>query len=180
MSMNERRPRNVISRTKALALRAADLLDDGMTDVDVFTILKTEFPDKKFSERTVSSFRKADYAQVATGRLERREKAARVEMLLAAGRGSGATMAELSQDILARKFYEMLEMTESVDLTPKDLKSIGNSVAKIVELSIQNERVKIEREKATAAAGIKEAIGDKKLTGKDLVDRVDQIMGLKK
>lgn len=178
--MNERRPRNIISRTKALALRAADLLDDGLTDLDVFEILKTQFPDKKFSERTVSSFRKADYAQVATGRLERREKAARVEMLLAAGRGSGATMAELSQDILARKFYEMLENSESLDLTPKDLKSIGLSVAKIVQLSIDNERVKIEREKASAAEAVKSAIGDKKLTGQDLVNRVDEIMGLKK
>jgi hypothetical protein len=163
-----------------MALRAAELLDDGLTDQQVFRTLKKEFPKKKFSARTVGSFRKADYEEVAGKRLERADQARRVEMILESARGTGVSMAELSQDILARKFYELLESAEAEGLSAKDLKAIGNTVAKIVELSIQRERVAIDREKEEAARAVKEAVSDKKLTGKDLVDRVDEIMGLKK
>jgi len=131
--------RNIISRTRELALRAAELMDDGMTDGAIAERMNLEF-NCRVSARTVGSFRKRDYEPIAAERLQRIEDAREVQLILDAARGSGATFAEATSDLLA-----------------KQLVKVAKSVGKLRDLEIQELKLKMQQEKEAAARAASEA-----------------------
>lgn len=172
----ERRARNAISRTKALALRCAELLDEGLTDLGAAQALSIEFK-QKITARTVGSFRKADYAPIAAERLARKDAAREVELIISSAQDAGATFAQAGMDLLSKAAFDLIRaQAGSADFNPV---GIGKMLAKFVEVQTNQIRAKTEAEKARAAGLIKDAVGTKKLTGDELVAEVDRIMGLK-
>jgi hypothetical protein len=92
--MTERRARNEISRTEALALRAAELYDQGIkSHGKAAQILSAEF-NRKLSARTCKSWFNRDYKTVEVERLKRREDTQRVRLIVDAARGSGGVFEE--------------------------------------------------------------------------------------
>jgi len=172
-----RRPRNVISRDRAMSLRAADLLDDGLTDAQAHAALKEEFPDKRFSPRTVGSFRHADYAEVRNERLRRRDAAEKVKLLMGAADGEAGTYAEAGQALLAKLMYDALTSAPE-ELDGKSLASMGKTLSKIRELDIKESKIEMEKERFAQAERIKRAAGKKDLSVDDLGKEVDRIMGI--
>lgn len=170
-----RRPRNEISRNKTLALRAAELLDDGMTDAAVAAKLSAE-AGRRISARTVGSFRKAEYAPVAAERMQRRDAAREVELILDAARGAGASWAQAGTDLLSKMFYDLIRGGMG-DLDPI---KVGATLAKLRKVETDAIRVRLASERAEAAERLKAAVGDRKASPEELVAKVDEIMGLRK
>jgi hypothetical protein len=173
-----RRARNQISRSREMSVRAAELLDEGAGDAAVAAQLAEEFG-QHVTARTVGSFRRRDYAPVARERLRRIEGAHEIEMIVSAARGSGMTFAEGTQEILARMMYEALRKAREGDgdLDAASLTKIGRSTAKIIELSIEQQKLDMQRQKEEAAARLRDA-ARRKVSGDELVKVVDDVMGL--
>jgi hypothetical protein len=170
-----RRPRNEISRNRQWAEMAADLLDEGMTDAEVAAELRARLPEAAISARTVGSFRNAEYAPIARKRMDRREAARRVHLVLS---GSGGTYAQAGQELLAKMLYDMLDSAE--DLSAKELIDAGKTFAKIREIDIAQMKAEFEQARRKAAEDIRDAVQDKTLSSEDLVSMVDELMGLKR
>lgn len=158
-----------------MSLRAADLLDDGLTDPEAFEILKAEFPGVEFSARTVASFRGREYAQVERERLTRRDAAAKVRLAMGEA-GEAGTYAEAAQALLAKMMYELIS-NESRAVDTEDLVDMGRTLAKIREIDISEAKVTMQREKEEAARRIKATVKPN-MTSEQLVAAVDKIMGL--
>ena len=171
-----RRARNIISRTRSLAALAADLLDAGRTDAEVAEAISAR-AGCRVRAATVAAFRVRDYSQVEQQRMERREAAARVEMIVA---GAAGTYARAGQELLARMLYDVL--TGAKEMSPSDLIAAGKTFAKIRDIEIAEIRAESarnreeERRKAEEAAS---AAGDAKLTPEERATRIKEIFGFK-
>jgi len=159
-----------------MSARAAELLDDGLTDAQAHAELQKEFPDERFSARTVGSFRRRDWEPVAEERLRRRDAAEKVRLLMGAASGEAATYAEAGQTLLAKLMYDALTCAPD-ELDAQALAKMGRTLAKIRELDMSETRLGIEREKVEQARKLKEAAG-KGLKIEDLNSEVDRIMGI--
>jgi len=171
-----RRARNVISRSREMSLRCAELLDDGRGDAQAAKVLSEE-SGRKISARTVGSFRKRDYAPVAEQRLERRRAAREVELILESARGSGADFAEAAQDVLAKTLYDMVSRNAAA-MEAEDLQKAGKSLAKIIELNNARIKIDMEREKAEAAQAAGDVAADEALTPEQRQSRIKEIFGI--
>jgi len=169
----QRRARNIVSRSRELSALAADLLDQGRTDAEVAAAI-SERAGERVRPATVAAFRKRDYARVEAKRLERREAAASVEMILS---GAAGTYAQAGQELLARQLYEIL--TSGAEMSPQELIGAGKTFAKIREIEIAQLRAEIERNRSAAADAIKTAVG-RKASGEEIVEVVDRVMGIRK
>jgi hypothetical protein len=178
--VTQRRPRNEISRDRRLAIRAAEIFDEGGQSFDaVAKRLSTEFK-KSISRKTVGSWYKIEYQPVEDERKRAIQARDQVQMVLSAARDSGVTFAEASQQILAKTFYDLLKpKTGAPAEMTKELISIGKQVSKMMELENERLRITLLEEKQRAASAIKQAAGDPAMTKEDLVARVDELMGIK-
>ena len=162
-----------------MSLRAAELLDDGMTDEQVYRVLKKEFPGKLvFSARTVGSFRRADYSEIAAERLKLRESAERVGLIMGAAQDAGATFAESAHGLLMKVMLDAIT-ANAEELSAADLARFGKTLAKFREVEIEEDRVEMQRRKLAEADAIKTA-ARRKMAPEELVAEVDRNMGLKK
>lgn len=184
--MTQRAPRNIVSKTDVLSIRAAELLDDGMTDAQVAKALTAEFCGKPGSpvqvavikRETVMAFRHRDYAKIRQERQDRQELAKETRLVLSGSADAGVdfTKAGLSDMAaiymrIAKLKKQSMESGEAIDL--KDLADLGKSFAAVAkELKALG--------KQEAAAEIDAAVTGKKLTGAEVADEVRRIMGLKK
>jgi hypothetical protein len=186
--MSERRPRNVVSRNAALAVRAAELLDDGLTDAQVAAKLNEEFERAgadKIKAKAVFSFRHADYERVRAEREARMDAAAEVRLILSSAKDAGWSLAEAGTDLLASILYTLIkqrkaDLDEGKAIDGKELIGMGKTLAKFQEVTTAKLKAETDAVVKRAAAEIKGAVADKKLTGEDLVAEVDRIMGIKK
>jgi carboxylesterase type B len=172
----ERRARNLISRRKDLALRCAELLDEGLTDLTVAQKLSGEFK-LALPARTVASFRKADYAPIAAERLARQDAAREVELIISSARESGATFAKAGIDLLSKAAYDMIKaQAGSSDFNPV---SIGKMLAKFVEVETNQIRAQTDAENQRRKNAVDDALQDKSLTAAERQRRVDEAFGMK-
>ena len=169
-----RRPRNIISRNRGLKLRAADLLDDGLTDQKVADILVKEFG-LAVKRKAVLAFRNGTYKEVQEERNERTEAAEKVRLIIDAAGDSGSIHAKAGTDLIAKMLYDLLKKGGDVNAV-----AIGKTLVKIREVENENFKLQMQREKEVAANAIKEAAKNKELSSDELNDKVDEIMGLKK
>ena len=147
--MSARRPRNEISRSQALSLRAAELLDDGLTDAQVATRLnaaplataKSDGAGSAISARTVRSFRAASYQSIADERLQRRDDAQRVQLLLS---GAAGTYAQAGQELLAKiREIEIAQVKADIEKQRFELAHQAEDVAMNTKLSPSEKAAKI-------------------------------------
>jgi hypothetical protein len=175
----QRRPRNLISRIPAIGLLCADLLDEGLTDNEVARTLAEEFK-RPIQRRTVAAFRTGDYQKVSTERRDRQDASNEVRLIIGAAREAGATYAQAGTDMLAKMFYDLLvDVRAGKGPEGVDLVQVGKTLAKIQEIEIERGKTEIARLKAEQATAIKNAVGSE-ITKEQLVDKVDEILGLKK
>jgi hypothetical protein len=181
--VSQRRPRNVVSRNADLAARAAELLDDGLTDAEVAKALNVEFSrsaEQAIKAKAVFAFRHGDYERVSRERRDRRDAAAEVNLILGAARDAGADFAQAGQDLLAKMMYDALRSAASGSaMESKELVAMGKTLAKFQEVHIARLRAQADADRQRAAADLKSAVSDRKLSGADLVAEVDRIMGIK-
>ena len=179
--MSARRPRNEISRSQALSLRAAELLDDGLTDAQVATRLnaaplataKSDGAGSAISARTVRSFRAASYQSIADERLQRRDDAQRVQLLLS---GAAGTYAQAGQELLAKMLYDFLRAAPE---DPAVLVSAGKTLAKIREIEIAQVKADIEKQKFELAHQAEDVAMNTKLSPSEKAAKIREIFGLK-
>lgn len=179
-----RRARNIISRTRELALAAADLLDQGLSDADVAGRLNEEFAGRiakiygrAIAPRTVGAFRKRDYAEVADERIRRRERADKVRLLVEGAGDESSTYSKAGQALLARMIYEVLE-SEAGDLDGDTLKGLAKTLSKIREIEISQAKVEMERARQQQADQAAAVAGDEKLSPEERTQEIRRLFGL--
>ena len=147
--MSTRRARNVISRNLKMSLRAADLLDDGMTDQKVADVLTEEFG-KVVKRKAVFAFRNGTYKDVQSERKDRMDAAEKVRLIIDAAGDSGSIHAKAGTDLIAKMLYDLLKA--GGDVNPN---AIGKTLVKIREVDNENLRLQMLREKEMAAAAMR-------------------------
>lgn len=187
--MSTRRARNIVSRTAELSVRAAELLDDGLTDAKVAKRLTDEFCGDgglvalqeegitTIQERAVAAFRKRDYERIAKERKDRQEDAAETRLLLSSAKDAGMDFAALGLGDFARTMKnvlkvkrEAIERGEAVDLA--ELANLGRSMAAVAkELKAIGKREVVEE--ATRVTN------DADLTAEEKAARMREIFGMK-
>ena len=170
--MASRRPRNEISRNRDMALAAADLYDQGLTDIQVAAALSKQF-EIKVSARTANSFYKAEYEPIQKKRLSRREAARKVDLVLS---GAAGTYAQAGQELLARMLYDILE--DGGDIEAKELIGAGKTFAKIRELDIAEMKARYEMEMKRRAEDAVKAGSDEKLTPAEREQKMKEALGI--
>jgi hypothetical protein len=185
-----RRPRNIVSRTAELSVRAAELLDDGFTDAKVAKRLTDEFCGDgglialrdegiaKIQERAVMAFRQRDYERIAKERKDRQEDAAETRLLLTGAKDAGMDFAAIGLGDFARTIKQVLKLKreaiergDAVDLG--ELAGLGRSMAAVAkELKAIGKRELVDE--------VDKVVETKKLTGAEVAAEVKRIMGLTK
>lgn len=179
--MSERRPRNVVSRNAALALRAAELLDDGHGDAAVAAKLNEEFKRTgadRIKAKAVFSFRHADYERVRAERQARSDAAAEARLIIESARDAGATFAQAGTDLLAKIFYDVVRKGGAT-MEPKELAEIGRQLAKFREVENATVKVQIEKERAEIAMKAERVATDANLSAEEKSARMREIFGMK-
>jgi hypothetical protein len=174
--MNTRRARNVVSRNAELAVRAAELLDDGLGDGEVAKKLSAEFS-QTIKARAVFSFRHADYQRVAAERAARADAASEARLIIESARDAGATFAQAGTDLLSKMFYDMVRRGAAMEA--KDLVAVGKSLAKFREIEIAQTKTEIEVQKAQLALKTEKVVGDANLSPAEKQARIREIFGMK-
>lgn len=181
--MTQRRARNVVSRNAALAVRAAELLDDGLTDAETAKCLNAEFgmgtaEKPSIKAKAVFSFRHADYERVRAERQQRSDAAAEARLIIESARDAGATFAQAGTDILAKMFFDLIRKSGAT-LDAKDLIAVGKSLAKIREVENATIKVQIEKENAERARQAEKVAGDGTMTAEERAARMREIFGMR-
>lgn len=170
------RARNIISRTRELSDRAADLFDGGdVTYVEAAEEL-SQVAGKKISARTVMSWYKRDYEPFLEERRRRTDAAERVRAIFAGAQNAGVEFAEAGQELLARMFYEILEGGGDVEVS--DLAKVGRTLAKVREIDLAEQRLQLERLKAEQARQLDTVVEDTALTPEEKAAKMKNILGL--
>lgn len=178
--MTQRRARNIVSRTAALAVRAAELLDDGLGDAAVAERLNEEFGRtgaEKIKAKAVFSFRHADYERVRAERQDRSDAAAEARLIIESARDAGSTFAQAGTDLLAKMFYDLIRRGGAME--PKDLIGVGKSLAKFREIEIAQTKAEIEVQKAQLAMKTETVVNDANLSKEEKAARIREIFGMK-
>lgn len=152
----QRRARNEISRTEALALRAAELYDTGIKSHDKAAQILSEEFGRKISGRTCKSWFNRDYKTVEVERLKRREDTQRVRLIVDAARGSGGVFAEAGLDLLAKSFYDLIK--SGAEIEPKAANVMGRNLAKVLELQIEKQKLAEQAARREAADSVRNKV----------------------
>lgn len=189
--MSERRARNIVSRTAALAVRAAELLDDGLGDAEVAKKLNEEFGRTgadKIKARAVYSFRHDDspggYSRVQAERQDRIDAAAEANLITAAaGENAGGKIAQSATDMLAQMFFKFIrekkvaqDRGEPVD--GEMLLEMGKGLAKFREVTISEVKIGIAAQNAARANEAIAVASDETIDKGEREKRAKQILGM--
>lgn len=172
----QRRPRNVVSRHRGMALRCAELLDEGLTDREAADALKAEFAGKGATAAAVAAFRKGTYHEVQDARERNLDAARTTELVLESARGSGALFAQAGMTALAKMLFDAIrQKPQEIDAV-----KIGRLLAAFVKVENQTKARQMLEERARQADELKNKLSGGKLTDQQLVSEVDRIMGIRK
>ena len=182
--MTQRAPRNIVSKTDVLSIRAAELLDDGMTDAQVAKALTAEFCGKPGSpvqvavikRETVMAFRHRDYERIAKERKDRQADAAETRLVLAGAKDAGMDFAAMGLSDFARTIKQVLKLKReavengaAVDL--EELSSLGRSLA-----AVAKELKNLGKREVVEAA--ERVTGNDELTAEEKAMRMREIFGM--